>query len=123
MSDVSDSVGVHLLNKIAVFSVFHLLKEGVYDFVGASFYPEDEDLLDIRIEGQSPTTSDFCEIQETLQIKLEMEESLPETPVAFENVVKAIVRQRSKSAPEEMRGQVRLKSGGTELRAKTTDDL
>ena len=123
LPDVSDSVGVHLLNKIAVFSVFHLLKAGVYDFVGASFYPEEEDLLDIKIEGQSPTTADFCEIQETLQRKLEMEGSLPETPVAFENVVKAIVKKRPKSAPEEVRRQVRPMSAGAKFCAKTTDDL
>ena len=123
ISDVSDSIGTHLLNKIAVFSIFHLLKAGVYDFVGASFYPEEEDLLDIKIEGQSPTTADFCEIQETLQRKLEMEGSLPETPVAFENVVKAIVKKRPKSAPEEVRRQVRPMSAGAKFCAKTTDDL
>ena len=117
------ALGVHLLNKIAVFSVFHLLKAGVYDFIGASFYPEEEDLLDIKIEGQSPTADDFCEIQETLQRKLEMKGSLPQTPVAFENVVKAIVKKRPKSAPEEVRRQVRPMSAGTKFHAKTTDDL
>lgn len=83
--------------------LFHLLKDGVYDFVGASFYPEEEDLLDVKIEGQSPTADDFCEIQETLQRKLEMNGGLPKNPVAFENVVKAIVKKRPKSAPEEVR--------------------
>ncbi|OUM64763.1 hypothetical protein PIROE2DRAFT_8375 [Piromyces sp. E2] len=77
----NDSISVCCKEKLAnvtVFSVFHLLKDGIYDFVGASFYPEDEDLIGIKIEDQSPTATEFCEI-------------LPETPIAFENVVKTIV--------------------------------
>lgn len=93
LPDVSDSDKVHLLNKIAVLCIFHLLKTGVYDFVGASFYPEEEDLLDIKIDGQSPTADDFCEIQETLQRNWEMKGSLPKTPAAFEDVVRAVVKK------------------------------
>lgn len=123
LPDISDSDAVYLLNKIVVFSVFHLLKKGKYDFVEASFYPEEKDLLDVKIGGQSPTTDEFCEIQETLQRKLEDEGSLPETPVAFEDAVKAIIKKRPKLAPERVCVQVRPKSSGAKFRAKTTDDL
>ncbi|MDR1561420.1 MAG: hypothetical protein LBS23_03640 [Holosporaceae bacterium] len=123
LPEVSDNDGVHLLNKIAVLSAFHLLKKGVYDFIGASFCPEEEDLSDIKIEGQSTTPSDFREIQDTLLQKLETTGSLPDTSDAFEDVVKAIVKRRPRSAPESMGRQVRPKSADARLRAKTTDDL
>ncbi|MDR1560770.1 MAG: hypothetical protein LBS23_00210 [Holosporaceae bacterium] len=123
LPEVSNSAGTHLLNKIAVFSVFHLLKSGVYNFVGASFYPEEEDLADIKIEGQPLTSSDFREIQETLQRRLETEGKLPRTSIAFENVVKTIVKRRPTSALEILHGQPRLKSADATLRAKATDNL
>ncbi|MDR0581077.1 MAG: hypothetical protein LBG04_03130 [Holosporaceae bacterium] len=60
-----------VLSKILTFSLFHVLKEDVYDFIGSSFYPEDEDLDAIMLEGKKLTSVEFIQIQAVLEKDLE----------------------------------------------------
>ena len=56
-----------LLNKILIYSLFHLFKEDIYDFVGISFYPEDKDLDAITLDGEKLTSKEFVHIQNILE--------------------------------------------------------
>lgn len=60
-----------ILSKILVFSIFHVLKEGIYDFIGSSFYPKEPDLESIILDGTILTPSEFMRIQTLLEEKLE----------------------------------------------------
>lgn len=55
-----------LLDKILVFSLFHLLNIGSYVSIGSSFIPSDEELESITLDGTPLTQSEFVKIQSTL---------------------------------------------------------
>lgn len=55
-----------LLDKILVFSLFHLLNIGSYVSIGSSFIPSDEELESITLDETTLTQSEFVRIQNML---------------------------------------------------------
>lgn len=56
-----------ILKKILSVSIFKLLDHGVHNFIGSSFYPDEEDLESIKIDGKSVTPEEFLQIQHILE--------------------------------------------------------
>lgn len=77
-----------ILKKILSVSIFKLLDHGVYNFIGSSFYPDEEDLENIKIDGKSVTSEEFLQIQRIL----EEEFSAGRSSEAFTKAKNSIVR-------------------------------
>lgn len=55
------------LKRIFAYSLVSALKEGIYDFIGSSFYPNQADLEGIELDGENLTSEEFLQIQKILE--------------------------------------------------------